>query len=83
MALPSLNHNIPKITAPETHVPRFVSVGALTQIVRLVQINHAPVLSTFVENNAIRATALLESLLATLASREAIISTASDDIETI
>ena len=81
MALPDFN--APKITAPETHIPRFVSVGVLTQIMRPTQINHAPVLSTFVENNAIRATALLESLLATLASREAVVSTASSDIETI
>ena len=74
---------LPKIAAPAVYVPRFLSVGVTAQIVRPVQINHAPIISTFVENNAIRATALLESLLVSLAFREAIVATASDDIETI
>ena len=74
---------LPKLIAPETHIPRFAQVGTFTQIVPSVQINHAPIISTLTENNAIRATVLLESLLLSLASREAIISIASDDIETI
>ena len=83
MSLPSFNRSIPKLTAPLEYVPRFVSVGSLAQIVKPIQINHAPILSTSVENNAIRATTLLESLLISLRDREAIVSRASDNIEII
>ena len=72
-----------KLIAPKTYTARFTPVGALAQIVPNIQIKHAPVKSTHTENNAIRATAMLEALLSSLANREAIISISSTDTKTI